>query len=116
MTISTACKVPEARLMLTSEFEGVNMEVQRTGSEDGTVMESLTKLMRLVFTLRDQKDLFASSNDPQFSAHILVRHSKDFLEVTPVYERKLPNNPPYSPAELLAGRLMSEFVECKRHG
>lgn len=70
------------------------------------VQQAIDELYDMARSAHSHDDLFSGSNDPDFGAQILVRQCNELLEVTPVYERELPSQPPFSPSELLVGRLL----------
>lgn len=107
----TTFKPEEARILFTQEKDGVDVKVEGGKSANATVQQNLEKLVSLALTLNVQTDLFTGSNDPHFHAGVLIRQCNDLLEVTPFYSRDLPTHPPFSQAELMAGKLISRYVE-----
>jgi hypothetical protein len=99
----------EARVLMISEPDGVRFEVKHQGDKNPTVQKSVSDLVLLTLNLAGQNDLFDCANQPLFGAQILVRQCNEIIEITPVYERELPNEPPYSRAELMAGRVLTEY-------
>lgn len=111
-TIMTTFDKCEARIVLKQLPGEIDVKVEGAKSANPLVKEHVEKLLLLALNLEGQKDLFTCSNDPAFDAGILIRQCNELVEVTPYYTRDLPNHPPYSPAELMAGKLLTRFVEC----
>lgn len=97
----------EGRLVISPK--GLSATVGRDCSP--LVEEKMDQLYELANTFCKHQDLFSESNDPVYGAEILVRQCNDLLEVTPVYERDLPNHPPFSASELLVGRVLTQYQE-----
>ncbi len=104
-------------ILSVNEHGQMNVAAMSVGKYNPQEFDALQILKSRADFFAKQGDMFNANNEIPltYGANVLVRECNGLMEITPVYERMIPNQPPYSAAEILAGKLIMENQGVK-HG